>query len=854
MVSFKFTIRLILLSFLFGISISKSIAQSNKFQFDKTLQESGDVITAFSIPYTLENLDFLHQEGIQLKAITRNWIYISATPLWISEKIASKKLSDFYFEYAPPSVLADSARYQHFVDPVHAGTNGLDGAYTGKGVIIGYVDQGIDFNHPDFITADGTKRVIRYWDHTVNSGGPASPYGYGIVWDSLSIANGTCTSSESTTAHGTTVAGQGSANGLANGTNKGVAPESSIIIVESNFNLPNWTLSIADACDYIFKVADTLGMPAVVNLSLGTYLGSHDGNDPASELMETMLDAKPGRIIVGAAGNSGAQGKYHVNEIVGADTSFVWIKNNPSGSAAFGANHIYFDLWTNETAATFQYAFGADAPGPNYSLRGTTDFRTALLGVGTAIYDTIYNSSNQRIATIEIYPELVGDNYNLQVYFSNVDSTAYLYRFMTKGSGSYDIWSGAWMGLNDFETNVPTTIQYPPIADYIMPDSLQTIVSSWACSQKVITVGNARNRQGHMDKNNNYYTPATYTPTGGLSPNSSKGPNRNNVIKPDITASGDVSLTAAPFWLLTNPAYNGTIDQGGWHARNGGTSMASPVVAGIAALYLESCPKATYLAFKTDLTTTAFTDAFTGPVPNNAYGYGKPHALNLMLGTMFTASIAGPTEKCADDVPLTINASVSNTTAYWSTGFVGSPLMVSTAGDYIADVYDLRGCLTTTDTHTVIQLIGPPILDIIQVGNVLATTSFDNYQWTLNGVDIPGATSSTLTITPPYGTYTCYSVSVDGCISETPPLTITAGIDIVELEDFVIYPNPTNDVFTISSHLSDCKVKVFDAFGKELDLTQTAPLSYSIAHLKKGIYHLLIETDYQKIQAKIIRM
>ena len=196
MVSFKFTIRLVLLSILFGNSVSKSIAQTNKFQFNKTLQESGDVITAFSIPYTLENLDFLHQEGIKIKAITRNWIYISATPNWVSEQTESKKLSDFYFEYAPPAVLADSARFTHFVDPVHSGTNGLDGAYTGKGVIIGYVDQGIDFNHPDFISADGTKRVIRYWDHTLTSGGPASPYGYGVVWDSLSIANGTCTSSE----------------------------------------------------------------------------------------------------------------------------------------------------------------------------------------------------------------------------------------------------------------------------------------------------------------------------------------------------------------------------------------------------------------------------------------------------------------------------------------------------------------------------------------------------------------------------------------------------------------------------------------------------------------------------------
>ncbi len=83
-------------------------------------------------------------------------------------------------------------------------------------------------------------------------------------------------------------------NGLANGTNKGFAPESDLIIVETDFNqtVNNWKLTIADACDYIFKVADSLGKPAVINLSLGDYYGTHDATDPAAELIETLLDEK----------------------------------------------------------------------------------------------------------------------------------------------------------------------------------------------------------------------------------------------------------------------------------------------------------------------------------------------------------------------------------------------------------------------------------------------------------------------------------------------------------------------------------------------------------------------------------
>src|SRR5690606_37869138 len=139
-----------------------------------------------------------------------------------------------------------------------------------------------------------------FWDQSMaDDANSPQPYGYGFVWGSTAINNLSCTSMD-TQGHGTTVTGQGSGNGLANGQNKGMAPESTIIIVKTSFSRPNWTLTVADACDYIFKVADSLGMPAVVNLSVGSYLGSHDGNDPASEMMESLLDEKPGRIIVGA--------------------------------------------------------------------------------------------------------------------------------------------------------------------------------------------------------------------------------------------------------------------------------------------------------------------------------------------------------------------------------------------------------------------------------------------------------------------------------------------------------------------------------------------------------------------------
>ena len=160
----------------------------------------------------------------------------------------------------------------------------------------------------------------------------------------------------------------------------------------------------------------------------------------------------------------------------------------------------------------------------------------------------------------------------MQFYATNVDSVDYLYRFETTGTGKYDLLSGEWIGFNDMVTAPPTPLEMPAISNYIIPDSNQTIVSSWNCSEKVISVGNIRNRNSFTDLN------ATTTfgtfQSGELSPNSSKGPSRHSVIKPDVIATGDWSLGAGPLWLLQNAAYNSLIDSGGWHVRNGGTSMA----------------------------------------------------------------------------------------------------------------------------------------------------------------------------------------------------------------------------------------------------------------------------------------
>lgn len=829
------------------------MAQHTNFRFVKLLNEAPDMPIATAVENRGKaTLEFLLQERIPIKQVTPTWVYVQATPAQLNTWQQRGAIGQFHFEFAPPALLNDSTRMHHRVNQVHAGLGGLPDGYTGQDVIIGYVDQGLDYNHPDFRDANGHTRVLRYWDHTLpfDAVRTPQPYNYGQAWDSTDIATGVCTSTESGSAHGTTVAGVGSGNGLANGKEKGMAPNSKIIIVETNFGLANWTMTIADACDYIFKVADTLGLPAVINLSLGSYLGSHDGNDPASQLMEALLDEKPGRVIVCAAGNSGNWQKYHVRGLVDQDTSFVWLKNNPSGQ--LGANTIYFDLWaTPSEISQVHYAFGADRPEPTYGFVGRTAFRPATSSLNTPVFDTLFNAAGQQLATIQIYTSIENGAYHMEAYFSKVDSTSYLYRFMTTGSGKYDMWSNRpQLNLNELVTNIPSPTIVPEIVHYHMPDSLQSIVSAWNCSEKIISVANMHNRKSYQTRDGGTYIAAAGTQTGKLSVNSSKGPSRLDVVKPDITAMGDVALSPGPLSILNNTGWWSNVDAGGFHMRNGGTSMASPVVAGIAALYLEKCTNSTYQQFKYDLLRAATSDNFTGSVPNFAYGHGKADALNTLL---YNAEILSGPSYC--NVPMELEVSTGGTinSVLWSNGQTTNPITINQPGYYSASVTYNGTCLTSAEvTLAQGQVLPAPVIS--KNGNILTASTSPNYQWYLNGTAIPGATNQNYVVNEE-GIFAVSTTSPTGCESFSQTIS-TVGIQENVQATWSAYPNPTDGTFQLWGILPTDAWTITDLQGRAVQWQEDRNESHAVIDIQQasaGIYLIQIERNGYRTTIKIQR-
>ncbi|MBL0103433.1 MAG: S8 family peptidase [Bacteroidetes bacterium] len=426
------------------------------------------------------------------------------------------------------------------------------------------------------------------------------------------------------------VAGIACGNGLAVNNYKGVAPKADIIIVKSNLNQPDadFLTSLVEAIKYIFDKADQMGEPAVINISLGTYFGSHDGKDIQAQSIDNLISSAPGHVVVCSAGNAGTA-PLHLGYTLNGDTNYTWLQQS--------SNYVYIQAWGDSGSfENANFALAIERIKPDYTTLASLPFTNILSYPDSVITDTLWSGSN-RLGIVQYYAQNLGDRYSFEyliypdssVNINGNDTTRYFWKFMTTGSGRMDAWS-----YDMVFDNLPDSLTLPSITKYKKPDTDQTIVSSFTCSDKVITVGSYINR--------NYYTNVNYTITrdttlqvGELSTFSSHGPTRDGRIKPDITATGEWILscsTQAELNILaaTEPE---KVAAGKKHKRSSGTSMSAPVVAGIAALYLQKNPSAMWSDVKTAILGCADRDQFTGSnLPDNYWGYGKVNGYGVVKG------------------------------------------------------------------------------------------------------------------------------------------------------------------------------------------------------------------------------
>ena len=499
-----------------------------------------------------------------------------------------------------PEIGAEVAQGASF--PPYPGT-------TGQGVVVGVIDTGLDTDHADFLNADGTTRVQYLWDQQDTAGPhPAFPYNYGTEWTAANINAGTSREIDND-GHGTHVTGIAAGNGRAIGTPgdqfqfTGIAPEADIIFVKTTFNADD----IIDAVRWIQLKAGS--KPCVVNLSLGSQYGGHDGRADLDVAMAAL--SGPGRIIVAAAGNEGNSAIHAQATIPGTTTvdfpfSVPSYTPNPGNNGGQGNDLLLIEAFSTgsnfNTSVLMPNAATVGPVGPSGAItmsttQGEVDLDANAIGSEREVYIDIWD----KVTTPPASGQWAIRIQNTQVSPHEVDLWIY---YVDLGNAPFVIWG------NGAQIDNTELVSSPASSDSVIAVGAYVTKTNWPCVAS--------------PNGCHYQSPPAI---GDIAPFSSPGPMRDGTTKPEISAPGmgiasSLSKDAAGP-LFTNPA--GEMP-GGMRYVSQGTSQSSPHVTGVAALILEQRPSAAYSQVSQALEGTARHDAFTGAGFSVDFGYGKVDA------------------------------------------------------------------------------------------------------------------------------------------------------------------------------------------------------------------------------------
>lgn len=554
-------------------------------------------------------------------------IVTASIPLSSAEDILAHPMVSFVETGALRQTHNYSGKNSIHADKVHRGEN-LPRPYLGDGVVVGVVDSGIDFTHPDFSDENGT-RIQHLVEYTVN----------GMQeWTKQQIDSNpqivTQRDLDDGMGHGTHVTGTAAGGGRLNPALTGMAPKSDIIFVKGYIDGSFSDNNVINGCNYIFTMASAMGKPAVINLSLGGLFGPLDGTSLYEQALSNMTG--PGRIIVATTGNEGFSFR-HAGANLQASNRYatLLLPNNESFAAA--------SMW-HRPGVVSQVAMGAfsvNASG-NLEFIGSTQFVPsgfAMENIPFIVNGVLYGYVSMDARTTA--DPRNGDG-NILVAVEGADqvdirNVLWLLIYDTASAGRFDMWSlqGEFFGGNAGITG----------ANELPGDVLQT-TGAPSTARKVVSVGSFVSTNSWTDIDNQPRQWLNPDPTrqsdnpvvptiGQMSYFSSIGPTRDGRIAPDISGPGELIFSAMSSTLTQGVGFErNMVLQGGGYQGMQGTSMAAPHVSGLVALMLEINPELDYDDVVGILRETARSDGFTGSLPNQKAGYGKVDAYAAILKTL----------------------------------------------------------------------------------------------------------------------------------------------------------------------------------------------------------------------------
>ena len=572
-------------------------------------------------------------------------IYIVEVPIRsIAPLSRDERVERIEAEPMPGRLGMDVTPGQVDATPVYTGID-LPQAFTGRGVAAGIFDNGFDFTHPAFRDDEGRSRAQFYYDFCWQN--DDGMLGHAMTSPEEILAYGH-THHAGASLHGTHCMGV-MAGRAVNGKYQGMAPESDLYVAHFN----SWPADFENADEptsavcvlgfkYLFDQAAKDGKPCVVSFSNGESYTFDHAHQLEGEALQALTG--PGRIIVTCSGNDGYHSAYLEKP---ADV-------RQAGTAIIGGvgGGMYIDL---------------DIVTP-VNQRVRFDFLSIRL-VDTHIESTITFPTDSVLAladTCRLSTTVTMGDIHLKVWRSehqdergdvlhvhgDMPHLAYLTlcgaAFLLTGGGP------AWV-YSDIKYSPFTNVSGVPAYCYASdghsiwwPGTLSGLITVGATGYK----STFRNIAGEL---NHEVDDLAAAGPGLIARFSSKGPTFEGLTKPDVTAPG-VSINAAfngfvemddktRAELTDKVIYDGKTY---YYTAQSGTSMATPVVAGAIALWLQAKP---------DLTTEEILDVFahtcTHPdesmdYPNSVYGYGQ---IDVYKGLLYVLQLTTAIPSLSDHQP-----------------------------------------------------------------------------------------------------------------------------------------------------------------------------------------------------------
>lgn len=481
---------------------------------------------------------------------------------------------------SPASVHLDMAAQATNLNQVRNSVE-LSKSYTGKDVVVGFMDTGFDPNHINFLDADGISRVaqISYIE--------SEPYRVKFADNKDDIVLWTTDTKREY--HATHVAGI-----LAGNCDKvpysGVATDATIVATTSMLYDPQILLGLEQIVDY----SKAQGKTAVINLSLGTNVGPHDG----STLMSQYLDkiGEEDAIICVSAGNEAQNRVSFEKTFTADDNTFATVLNDAHFWTGFNMTGGV-DIWSaDDTPFDFEFLIIDDATKSiikSYPLTGD-ELTISSSEISQDNYDQTFDRYFNGSVTLQREMSSENGRFNAVMTFTT----------STRNHSTSTGWAEYFLGFRIKGKEGSKVSVYCDAGNFMTKNGVEGFssgddthsISDLATGKNIISVGayNTRVRYPHIDGSESFLKGTV----GDVAYFSSYG-TCNGKHYPDISAPGNPVVSSISRYytelnsdIFTNSCSAKVTENGNdyyWHATTG-TSMASPFVAGTIALWLEANP------------------------------------------------------------------------------------------------------------------------------------------------------------------------------------------------------------------------------------------------------------------------